>query len=173
MVLKISSIGALLIATLVMGGIIYNSVSSPPMGVNQGEEAPDIELPQAGGESMSLNDVRGTFVIMNFWASWCEPCIREFPMLNQVHQKFGDERVNVLAVNMSSFERTMDEAMEFLDDRPVTMPVLFDMDGEMADEYQVAGLPTTYLINEEGIIVDIIMGEVTEEMLIERIQPFL
>ncbi|WP_160141710.1 TlpA family protein disulfide reductase [Salicibibacter halophilus] len=162
-----------MIATLVMGGVIYNSVSSPPTGVNQGEKAPDIELPQAEGESMSLNDVRGTFVIMNFWASWCEPCIREFPLLNQVNQEFSDEEVNVLAVNMSSFERTMDDAMEFLGDRPVTMPVLFDTDGEMADAYQVAGLPTTYLINEEGIIVDIIMGEVTEEMLMERLQPFL
>lgn len=162
-----------MIATLVMGAVIYNSVASPPTGVNQGEKAPDIELPQDGGESMSLNDVRGTFVIMNFWASWCEPCIREFPLLDQIHQEFSDEEINVLAVNMSSFERTMDEAMEFLDDRPVTMPVLFDTDREMADEYQVAGLPTTYLINEEGIIVDIIMGEVTEEMLIERIQPFL
>ncbi|MBB6449805.1 peroxiredoxin [Geomicrobium halophilum] len=173
MVRKVSSIGALVIATLVMGAIIYNSVSSPPMGVNQGEKAPDMELPQAEGESMSLNDVRGTFVIMNFWASWCEPCIREFPLLDQVHQEFSDEEVNVLAVNMSSFERTMDDAMGFLDDQSVTMPVLFDTGGEMADAYQVAGLPTTYLINEEGIIVDIIMGEVTEEMLMERLQPFL
>ncbi|QDI91956.1 TlpA family protein disulfide reductase [Salicibibacter cibarius] len=173
MIRKVISIGALLIAVLVIGSVIYNTISSPPVGANQGEEAPDIELPQANGEDMTLSDLQGTFVIMNLWASWCEPCIREFPLLDQVHQEYSDDGVKVLAVNMTSFERTTDEAMEFLNDHPVTMPILFDMEGEVADAYQIEGLPTTYFINEEGIIVDTVVGEVTEDMIEERLEPFL
>ncbi|MBB6448962.1 thiol-disulfide isomerase/thioredoxin [Geomicrobium halophilum] len=173
MVRKVISAIVILVAVTVIGSIVYQTVSSPPVGVNQGEEAPDIELMRAEGESMSLSDQRGDFVIMNLWASWCEPCIREFPMLDEVHQDYQDEGMQVIAVNMTSYERTPDEAVEFLGDHPVSMPILFDEEGEAADVYLDEGLPTTYFINEEGIIVDTIVGEVTRDMVEERIQPFL
>ncbi|AXF54822.1 TlpA family protein disulfide reductase [Salicibibacter kimchii] len=161
------------IAVIIIGTIVYENVSSPPVGVNQGEQAPDFELPDEEGKNMSLSDLEGDFVVLNQWASWCEPCIREFPVLDHVHETYEDD-LNVVAVNMTGTERRVEDATEFLDENPVTMPVLFDEDGEFADDYPPTdGMPTTYFINEEGIIVDVHHGELTEEMLEERLHPFL
>ncbi|SDI30594.1 TlpA family protein disulfide reductase [Natribacillus halophilus] len=174
MVKKWLSIGVVLVALAVVGGIVYQNVSSPPVGVNQGEQAPDFDLPQQNGENISLSDFDENFVIVNLWASWCEPCIREFPVLDDAHQNYEDEGVHVIAVNMATTERSPDEALAFLEENPVSMPIVFDEDGEFADDYPLRdGLPQTYFINEEGIIVDVHRGELTEEMLDERIQPFL
>lgn len=163
-----------LIAVIIIGTIVYENVSSPPVGVNQGEQAPEFELPDLDGENLSLSDFEGDFVVLNLWASWCEPCIREFPVLDQVHETYESDGVNVVAVNMTTTERRPEDAMEFLDENPVTMPIAFDEDGEFADVYPPTdGMPTTYFINEEGIVVDVHHGELTEEMLEDRLQPFL
>ncbi|QDI89889.1 TlpA family protein disulfide reductase [Salicibibacter halophilus] len=163
-----------LIAVIIIGTIVYENVSSPPVGVNQGEQAPEFELPDLDGENLSLSDFEGDFVVLNLWASWCEPCIREFPVLDQVHETYESDGVNVVAVNMTTTERRPEDAMEFLDENPVTMPIAFDEDGEFADVYPPTdGMPTTYFINEEGIVVDVHHGELTEDMLEDRLQPFL
>ncbi|QQK79799.1 TlpA family protein disulfide reductase [Salicibibacter cibi] len=162
------------IAVIIIGAIVYENISSPPVGVNQGEQAPAFELPDVDGESISLSDFDGDFVVLNLWASWCEPCIREFPVLDQVHETYENDGVNVVAVNMTTTERRPEDAVEFLDENPVTMPIAFDEEGEFADDYPPTdGMPTTYFINEDGIIVDIVIGEITEEMLEERLQPFV
>lgn len=168
------SAGVVLIAVIIIGTIVYENVSSPPVGVNQGEQAPEFELPDLDGENLSLSDFEGDFVVLNLWASWCEPCIREFPVLDQVHETYESDGVNVVAVNMTTTERRPEDAMDFLDENPVTMPIAFDEDGEFADVYPPTdGMPTTYFINEEGIVVDVHHGELTEDMLEDRLQPFL
>lgn len=174
MIRKGISAVVILIALFLIIGIVYENVSSPPVGVNQGEKAPDIEFAQKDtSETRNLSDDQGQFVIMNLWASWCEPCIRELPLLSDLHEEYQEMGATVLAVNVTTYERTQDDAREFLRDHPVNMPVLFDTEGELSDTYPIQYLPTTYLINEQGIIVDIIVGEVTEDMMAERIEPFL
>ncbi|MFC4735452.1 TlpA family protein disulfide reductase [Bacillus daqingensis] len=74
---------------------------------------------------------------------------------------------------MATFERTLDEATKFLEENPVSMPIIFDDEGEMAEIYLNEGLPTTFFINEDGIVVDKVVGEVTKEMIEERIEYFL
>ncbi|EZH67681.1 hypothetical protein DH09_07060 [Bacillaceae bacterium JMAK1] len=169
------TIAAVAIAAVVSLSIIYENVSSPPVGVNQGMQAPDFTLERGDveGEKMSLKDQEDQFVILNLWASWCEPCIEELPLLSEMHTSYKDDGVVVLAVNMTTYERQIDNAFEFLDEHPVEMPILMDYDGEFLATYPLQALPTTYLINEDGVIVDIIVGELTDEMVERRITPFI
>lgn len=117
--------------------------------------APTFETFDLKGEPVRLVDYRGKVVILNFWASWCVPCRKEFPLLKQVHG--GD--VVVLGVVYRDSKRA---AAAFMRDQGATWPGLIDPDGEIADAYDVAakpGLPVTVAIDANGSLVRRHIGE--------------
>lgn len=172
---KWMTISAVAIAAIIIVSIVYENVSSPPVGVNHGMAAPEfsLELADGDGEEMSLSDQQGNLVILNLWASWCEPCVDELPLLSDLHETYKDEGVVVLANNLTTRERQIENAFEFLQEHPVEMPVLMDYDGDFLDMYPLQGLPTTYVIDEDGIIADIIVGEVDEQIIEARVMPHI
>ncbi|MBU8907856.1 TlpA family protein disulfide reductase [Desertibacillus haloalkaliphilus] len=132
--------------------------------------AEDFTLPLWGtDETSSLSDYRGEIVIMNMWASWCPPCRKEMPDLDRLYQDYKDVGVTVLGVNMNKFERTTEDADAFLEEFDVSFPTLIDVDGDVATDYQIQGLPMTYIIDEDGVINLVIRGEVNYEGLEEII----
>lgn len=122
-----------------------------------GRPAPNFRLLDVHGEERSLTDFRGTTVVLNFWATWCGPCRSETPELQRYYEDADGELV-VLGVNQQEGRET---ARDFLQEFGVTYPVVLDSDGEVSQGYRVGrGLPVTMVIDGEGIIQAVHIGQV-------------
>lgn len=130
------------------GGMIMPKEAADIQGVQPGETAIDFELETIDGEFVKLSDLQGEKVILNFWASWCPPCKKEMPEMQEFHDKYGD-KVKIIAVN---YRETDDKVIEFLDEYQYTFTSLLDRDGTVGDDYGVLSLPTTYFIGTDGKI---------------------
>ncbi|WP_342663184.1 TlpA disulfide reductase family protein [Paenibacillus assamensis] len=139
--------------------------SSLEVGINQGNLAPDFELKTLEGESIKLSDYRGKKVILNMWATWCPPCRVEMPDMQKIYDNYKDENVTILAVNMTQTEKNVDNIPTFLDEMGITFPVALDPKGEIALIYQSYMLPTSYVIDSNGIIQQKITGPMHYEMM--------
>ncbi|TES52821.1 TlpA family protein disulfide reductase [Halalkalibacterium halodurans] len=154
--------------------IIILTQNNLEVGNGKGMLAEDFTLPlYEESQSRSLSDYRGDVVILNVWASWCEPCRKEMPALMELQSDYESEDVSIVTVNMQTFERTVNDAGEFIEELGITLPVFLDEEGEFADAYQVQHLPMTYVLDREGIIHEVILGEVTYEQLEQLIVPLL
>ena len=96
-----------------------------------------------------LSDLKGQVVYIDFWASWCKPCRRSFPWMNQMQQKYADQGLKIIAINLDS-EKAL--ALEFLNKVPAHIPIIYDPQGNIASDYQLLGMPSSYLIDKEGKI---------------------
>ncbi|MFZ3079618.1 MAG: TlpA disulfide reductase family protein [Bellilinea sp.] len=135
--------------------------------------APDFELPDRFGNAVRLSDLAGSVVVVNFWASWCQPCREEMPVLQAISEKYADQGLVVLGVN-TTYTDSRAEALAFIDELKLTFPILFDETGEVGEEmYRVYGLPTSYWIDREGIIRSVQLGAMTENQMLEILTPLL
>jgi thiol-disulfide isomerase/thioredoxin len=119
------------------------------IGVEPGNIAPNVRI-KAG---VNLQDLRGDWVLLNFWATWCPPCKAEMPDL----QRFFDlpqTKPEFYAVNLTSTETSLGQVQQFLDDQGYSFPIIFDESGSLADTFEIKQIPTTVLINPMGIIED-------------------
>lgn len=113
--------------------------------------AGNFELEDMDEEKVKLSDYRGKVVLLNFWATWCPPCIREMPSMERLHQQVDAENFKVIAVNQME---DVDQVFAFTGQLEIdpTFAILFDSTSEVSRDYAVRGLPTTYLIDKEGNI---------------------
>ena len=125
-----------------------------PLGVEIGHLAPDFRLETEEGEVIVLSDFRGKPVFINFFAVWCGPCRFEMPEIESVHQSLGDELV-VLAVDVRESAERVKGYKELLG---LTMPTVLDTRREVANSYQVPGLPWTFILDDQGVIRHIKFG---------------
>lgn len=140
------------------------------IGLENNQLAPDFELQSLSGEKIRLSDYRGKKVFLNFWASWCGPCKVEMPYMENYYKKYRDlENVEIIAVNMTKGELNTKKVQEFVDAHGLTFPVLLDSNGDIERIYKVIGLPTTYLIDEDGIVVHGFAGAVKNANEIEKL----
>ncbi|ERN54511.1 TlpA family protein disulfide reductase [Alkalihalophilus marmarensis] len=143
------------------------------VGNEVGMVAEDFVLPTYQGVQESFNQYEGQVVILNMWASWCEPCRDEMPDFMELQQEYHQEGLDIVTVNMQTYERTLNDAPEFIEEMNLTLPVFFDEDGVVSDRYGIRVLPTTFVIDREGVIAHVIPGEVNYERLEELIKPLL
>ncbi|MGD8615608.1 MAG: TlpA disulfide reductase family protein [Gammaproteobacteria bacterium] len=115
-------------------------------------EAPKFTLTDMDGEAHSRADYRGKVVLVNFWATWCPPCIREMPSLERVHQALKQEPFVVLAVNQWENADHVFAFMGQIDVFP-SFPILFDRDSAVSEAYGVKGLPTSFILDKQGRVV--------------------
>ena len=112
-------------------------------------EARDFELMNMDEEKVKLSDYRGKVVLINFWATWCPPCVREMPSMDRLNKKIADENFKVLAINqMEDSDQVFAFTGQFEDD--LSFEILFDTTSKVSQSYIVRGLPTTYLIDKKG-----------------------
>jgi cytochrome c biogenesis protein CcmG/thiol:disulfide interchange protein DsbE len=139
----------------------------------QGFLAPDFELKTPKGETIKLSDLRGQAVLVNLWASWCPPCRAEMETIEKIYQEYQDQGFTVLAVNMTYQDEPL-EVMPFVSEHGLTFPILLDETGEMAKAYQLKSLPSSYFINREGTITEIVIGgPMSEALLRTRVEGIL
>lgn len=137
------------------------------VGIDIGQTPPDFTLTTLSGETVTLSELKGKKVMLNFWASWCGPCKAEMPHMEQYYKKQKDsDNIEVIAVNLTSAERKGLEAVEsFVDAYSLTFPIPLDEDGQVMKNYEVITIPTTYLIGTDGTVAQMIRGPMDEETM--------
>jgi cytochrome c biogenesis protein CcmG/thiol:disulfide interchange protein DsbE len=101
-------------------------------------------------DGLQIDDYKGKVIVLDFWASWCVPCRRSFPWMNDMQRKYGDKGFVVIAVNLDS---QASDAREFLQKYPAEFSVFYDTDRQLAKDYGVEAMPSSFLINRDGEIV--------------------
>jgi thiol-disulfide isomerase/thioredoxin len=117
---------------------------APVVGAD--EAAPDFTLPGQSGP-VTLADLRGKVVYLDFWASWCGPCRQSFPWMNEVQRRYGDQGLAIVAVNL---DQEPELAARFIDHTKPEFTIAYDAEGAVAERYQVQGMPSSYVIDREG-----------------------
>ena len=128
----------LLLSSILLPGITARAVS----GI-----APDFALQSRDGETVSLAGLRGQVVMINFWATWCGPCREEMPHLEALHQRYSALGFTLLGVNV---EEDSENAEAWLEEMPVSFPILFDPENRVSVLYNVLAMPSTVLVDRQG-----------------------
>jgi cytochrome c biogenesis protein CcmG/thiol:disulfide interchange protein DsbE len=146
--------------------------AAPAFATGVGEKAPAFALHTAGGETLALESLRGRVVYVDFWASWCGPCRRSFPWMNEMQQKYGAQGLTIVGVNV---DKRRADAARFLQDTPAAFAVVYDEAGTTPAAYEVKGMPSSYLIDARGNVVAVEVGflEGRKEALEERLRALL
>jgi len=141
-------------------------IAAPQEGFN----APEFRLETLSGDEISLADLHGSPVVVNFWASWCPPCRSEMPAIQNVYTKYKPQGLRVLAVNLTHQDR-LPEVSAFVQENKLTFPILLDQDGRVSSRYQTHSLPTTFFIDGNGIIQHVVIGgPMREPLIINRVE---
>ncbi|MEO5886773.1 MAG: TlpA disulfide reductase family protein [Anaerolineales bacterium] len=138
----------------------------PPPNPKEGFAAPDFTLDLLDGGLLTLSELRGHPVVLNFWASWCLPCRSEMPAIEKVYQRYKDAGLVVIGLNLTSQDSESD-VRAFVQEFGVTFPVALDRDGSVRDRYQLLGLPSTFFIDQRGIIRSVVVGGPMSEAIIQ------
>jgi len=118
--------------------------------VEIGDAAPGFNLTTDDGSGFRLEDYRGKLVLLNFWATWCAPCVEEMPSLNNIHQRFQDNGLVVLGV---SVDEDREAYQQFLTRAGVAFPTVREPERSISSRYGTMKYPETYLVNREGIVI--------------------
>ncbi len=156
---------------LIMASVLYFSeisiteAASLNKGVYEGDQAIDFTLQDINGNSISLSDFKDKTVIVNFFASWCPPCQEEMPAMVELDKRLDKDKYLLLGVNMTKQEKRKEDVIQFMNHFGGKYPVLFDEHGKVMNDYKIIGIPTTLIIDENGLIVKRINGMITLDMI--------
>lgn len=181
--MKISQQGKIALQILVLAlGAVWIWLSAVPDGLpaaslavspQTGFAAPDFTLATLQGETVTLSELRGSPILLNVWASWCEPCKAEMPAIQRVSQEYQPAGLVVLALN-STIQDNPASVSAFLEEYGLTFPVPLDSDGSITRAYRVQALPTTFFVDARGIIREVVIGgPMSEASLRIRVEKLL
>jgi len=123
------------------------AIALPALAGPEGGSAPAFTLAARGGHDVTLAQYHGQVVMINFWASWCGPCRQEMPLLESIYKKYNKLGFTLLGVNVEPDSKAADD---WLRDTPVSFPILYDKDSKVSKLYDVAGMPSTVIIDRSG-----------------------
>ena len=141
--------GTVTVCVLTLGLALAPAAALPAPAASSGSPAAAFQLPAAVGDPVSLADLKGQVVLINFWASWCGPCRQEMPVLDQLYRKYKPAGFTLLGVNV---EPKSADALGFLKATPVSFPILFDTQSKVSTLYEVAGMPSTVIVDRKGTV---------------------
>jgi len=113
------------------------------------QKAPDFSLP-TDGQTINLKKLRGKVVYIDFWASWCTPCRKSFPWMNEMNSRYDSRDFTIIAVNLDA---SREDAGKFLEKLPAEFTIAYDPDGKVAEKYRVSAMPSSYLVDRKGNLV--------------------
>ena len=161
MSLKTRSIFAVVIPFL----LLFNS------SVFAAQKAPDFSL-QGDKTAIKLSSYKGKVVYVDFWASWCKPCRKSFPFLNTIHERYKNKGLKVIGINLDSDKS---DAKKFLSKYPANFSIAYDPEGKTPKQYRLSVMPTSYLIDRQGNLINIHKGfkEAQTQDIEQKIQQAL
>jgi cytochrome c biogenesis protein CcmG/thiol:disulfide interchange protein DsbE len=165
-------------AALIVGLLAYgvagqgtNTTIDQALAEGRRVEAPDAALDRLGASgTQRLADYRGKVVLVNFWASWCDPCRAEAPLVERTHRQMSRRGGTVLGIDTRD---ASEDAAEFADEFDLTYPSLRDGSGDFSDEYSITGYPETFVLDRKGKIAAARRGPITAEWVDEHVTPLL
>ena len=134
------------------------------VGLEIGNLAPDFQLTTLDGDEVSLSDFRGKRVLINFWATWCPPCRAEMP---DIEEFYLNHDVVVLAVNLTDEEPSTQQVQDFVDEFYLSFPILLDETLSVATTYEIHPIPTSFLVDSNGVIQNKAFGALTYEQMVD------
>lgn len=159
-------------AILILGGYAIGSsfMDKDEDRIEVGQVSPTFQLADLKDEVISLSDFKGKPVVLNFWGSFCEPCVREMPLISSMSDEYKEQDLVVIGVNLDEPKVVVNS---FIRNNPVNYPILLDPNGKVRDRYEVVSYPTTFFITRDGKIDDIYVGELEQATLRARIEHLL
>lgn len=185
--LKIIGLAVLLVGVFAVGYLIYSSNLKPveepekikqepggQVGVSEEpkKEIQEFSLKDLKGKTVNLSDYRGKVVVVNFWASWCDPCKLEMPEMQALDKELkSDNKAVFLAVNLTDNQReTKELAKNFIENEGYDFLVLLDEDVKLATKFNITSIPQTFIIDKEGRVFDYILGMTTKEKIMSKVE---
>jgi len=153
-----------IVTTLVLAAALVYGATVPTAhagdSLRAGDAAPEFTISTLDGETVSLSDYRGKVVFLNFWASWCPPCRAEMPSIESLKTEMADCDFVILAVSVDSGnqEKIVKKVQSYINDNGFTFEVLIDNEMTLARNYGVTSVPTTFILDEKGVIVEVSRG---------------
>jgi len=135
--------------------VLVLMLSANAQALTVGQKAPDFTLKSMVGKNLNLVEQRGNILLINFWASWCAPCRKEMPELQALQEKYQDLGFSVWGINV---EQENQAGRKFLADLKLTFPIFFDAKNTLSATYQVAAMPTSVIVDRNGIVRFIFRG---------------
>jgi peroxiredoxin len=171
-----------LFASILVAGLAWLLISADRTGTSTAGQipapqvgflAPDFTLSTPEGETITLSELRGKAVLVNLWATWCPPCRAEMPAIQKLYQEYRDQGFVVLAVN-ATYQDDASKIPAFTREYGLTFPILLDLTGNVSHQYQLRSLPSSYFIDRQGIIQEVVIGgPMAETLLRTRIEKIL
>ena len=171
----------ILFIVILLLGTAWTLISADKEGVStagkipapqEGFLAPDFALKTLNGEEIRLSDLRGKVVLLNFWATWCPPCRGEMPAFQEAYTDYQEKDFIILAVNATRQDNPEDVA-NFIAKYGLEFPVVLDPAGEVNQLYLVQSLPTSFFIDQEGLVQEMVVGGIAEAMVRSRVEKLL
>lgn len=148
-----------------VGSIEDVASTSVTVGLDTDNQAPNFDAITLDGNAIALDELRGSVVLINFWGTWCGPCIREMPDLQAVYEAYEDKGFTILA--LATGGDTADDVTEFRDDFELTFPLIVDENDVINDQYGIVNRPSTFILDQNGVIVFRHFGPVIESQITE------
>lgn len=171
-----------LFSFILLAGLAWVLVSADRTGTatagaipapREGFLAPDFSLQTIDGEIVTLSDLRGQAVLVNLWATWCPPCRAEMPAMQKLYDEYKDQGLVVLAVNMT-YQDNPAAVIPFAQEYALSFPILLEETGNVASKYELRSLPSSFFINRDGFIQEVVIGgPMSEALLRTRIESIL
>lgn len=149
-------IAGLLFTALTFVAIVVMLTSDSRGPLQVGDKAPDFALTGAFGGEGKLSDLRGQFVILNFWATWCAPCVEEMPSLQRLHRAYDGDDFEIVAVSLDNEGAAV--VKSFAERHKLEFSLAVDPEKKTEMLYGLTGLPETYILDKEGVILEKILG---------------
>ncbi len=163
----------LTVKTPVVIGTSQNSIPQSLPSLTIGQPAPNFTLNNLDGKSVSLSDYAGQVVLINFWASWCQPCRIEMPELVKAYENYQKKGFVILGVNLTDQDQMPDIAT-FVKEFHVSYPILLDTDGTVSDKlYYYPGIPMTVFVNRQGNIDQVQIGAMSKQQIDDGVNALL
>ena len=151
---------------VLLAGLVWILASADTNGVNTAERtpapqkgflAPDFTLATPKGEKITLSGLRGKAVLVNIWTTWCPPCRAEMPDIERFYQQYKPSSLVVLGINETNQDSPL-QIVPFVNEYGLSFPILLDEIGDVGQKYELRSLPSTYFINRDGTIAEVVIG---------------
>lgn len=144
----------------------------PPVDPTIGNLAPEFTLTTLDGQTVSLAELRGKPVVLNYWVTWCVPCREEMPSIEAIQNEYIDQGLVVLSVNGTK-QDSLGDVKELVQELGISFPVLLDEKESVYNSYRVLFMPTSFFIDSRGVIQDIVLGSTSEEGFRTRVEKLV
>ena len=158
-----------MIRVLLLAAALLAACGAAP-AARLGSPAPDFTLKTPEGAPVQLSQLKGKPVFVNFWATWCGPCREEMPAMQELYERYADQGLVILAINM---EEDAARVQRWINEGGFTFTFVLDSDGEQVKRYNVNAAPTSYFVGRDGVIRDLKLGQISRAEMQAKVEKLL